>query len=178
MVATKPYQIQITSESVLNDLPEGTVTGNLEAIVAGIQAGQWVTVRTINLNTSSGSTRRRMQVLMDSYGRIAGRLYTNNAWTQWSYGRNSAVKIFERTTSGNETINNISPYGSFQLVAFNNSTSGTYSTAVPRELITNGMKIAVVESGGGMIASIQRSGSTTTYACTVTSGYTMMLYGY
>lgn len=178
MVERKPYQISITSESSLNDLPEGTITGNLEAMIAGIAAGTWVTVCTIDLNTSSGNTRRRMQIIIDSFGRLASRLYTNSAWTAWHYGRSDATKVFERSTSGNETIANILPYGNYQLVAWNTSTAETYSTAIPRELITNGMKIAVPGANGTALATFQRSGSTTTYVVTVTSGYTVALYGY
>ena len=178
LVATKPYQISITSESVLADLPQGTVTGNLEAMIAGIAAGRWVTVVTVDLNTASGNDKRRMQTIISSSGDAATRLYSTGGWGQWSFGHNDATKIFERTTNGNETIANVSPFGSFQLVAWNNTTSGTYSTTIPRVLLTNGMKVAVCEAGGNSIATLQRSGSTTAYVVTVTSGYSVALYGY
>lgn len=174
----KPHQIQITSESVLNDLPEGIVTGNLETLIAGISAGQWVTVRTIDLNTASGTNSRRMQVIISSAGLLASRLYHNGAWLQWYYGHNDATKIFERTTSGNETINNILPYGSFQLLAYDTTNKDAFSASFPRSSLSGNLKLSVTGANGTVLGTILRSGSTTTYTCTVANGYTLVLFGY
>jgi hypothetical protein len=75
-----PVPTDITEESQLDGLSQGTITTSLGVEVAGYSASTWVVIRTYDLNVAKS---RRMQIIESQYGGRKTRFY-NGAWGSWT----------------------------------------------------------------------------------------------
>ena len=77
---TVPFPTNITEESQLDGLSQGTITTSLGASIAGYAAGTWVVIRTYDLNAAKS---RKMQIIETQTGGRKTRFY-NGAWGSWT----------------------------------------------------------------------------------------------
>lgn len=78
------HEVGITQESQLDDFPAGTVSASPSVSVAGISSGTWMVIHTYNLNSGTGTSERRMQIIEAAGGVRKSRWKGTGGWGTWA----------------------------------------------------------------------------------------------